>query len=586
MGGVFFHHLQQCATALNKRLDPVQFLDESTSQKALLAISWQLGSATPATSENALQALRAFCTCFLAERWAWKADDGSDLSNLQPSKLTRNRNKSTDLPIFPMSDFSQNVSEVFSRLFVYIFYKLVQGDWLKKSQRSKIHTIRALTRIISLLRTADLGKFLPKIMFAIESSLSHPAAQVQLAGAQLVHEVASRLPVPVLVDNAALLIVGFYPLLEMDAGKSTLTDEKASFLQHLVLNDLPMDRLREGAVDPVEKVVATRKQDRMFLSEETTCDPALVGISVDDICSIHLPNLTASTICFRQQAQSVAVRTLNKMFVEMGNSLHGALKSIPFFPPLPALQEVQRLHSIQQQTLSHEEKFHQLCRMLAHDSAHLRLLALRQIFVLLLKRRKDLHADLSIASSSGKGVISETCCLQHVLSSLVMLGSRDSDPKIREMVGKCLGEIGAVDPARVSFLPQGGQSSTSIKIGDSTHLLLHPKFQSVWSFGLILLEYELVPELRGDIDNVFAQDRTCFAIQTVLRVLALTVPDFAAQCKNLSLGEAQAGGRSPRSSGASGISPTLPLMPSQLHTELQNKQLLGKTLKWFSLQYL
>ena len=128
---------------------------------------------------------------------------------------------------------------------------------------------------------------------------------------------------------------------------------------------------------------------------------------------------------------------------------------------------------------------------------------------------------------------------------------------------------------------------------------MHPKSLSVWTLGVTLLERQLVPELRGDIDNVYAQDRTCFAIQTVLRILALTDPAFAAACqaKGCSLGEAQAAtgrasgttttaantgpGSGSRSAsrakgGGGGIAPSLPLMPDTLRNLLIEKQLLGR----------
>jgi hypothetical protein len=261
-------------------------------------------------------------------------------------------------------------------------------------------------------------------MFAVESSLSHPAPQVQLAGAHLVEEVVSRLPAPVLEESAALLIVGLYPLLELSldrdsldrderrddimdveqAGLQQLSEHKIAYLQHLALSDLSLgalgDTLDAGAgggkygLDPVEAVLASRKHERLWLSGERSCEP---GADVHPLCSVLLPNVRAAAVWHQRRAQSVAVRTLNKMFVEMGGGggggggLEKALQGLPFIPPLPGLREVQRLHENLQGQWSHDEKFRQMCRILTHDSAHLRLLGLRQIFTLLVQVGQDLR---------------------------------------------------------------------------------------------------------------------------------------------------------------------------------------------------
>ena len=359
VGGLFMSHLRQTASALHKGLDPKQFLDDVTSHKAILDMVWQLGSATPHSSVSE-SALRVFCTCFLAKSWAWTPTSTKRGASSKDKRATGSHEGGMVFS-FPSTDFNDNVAEVLSRLFVYLFCKLVQLEWLQKSQSAKTHTIRMLQRVISLLRPADLGKFLPKIMFAVESSLSHPAPQVQLAGAYLVEEVASRLPTPVLEDSAALLIVGLYPLLELsleqdleqhrveegiepeghqhqgqgqDQHQHQLSEQKIAFLQHLALSDLRLDHIAvgedRGNMAPVEKVVATR------LAGESCSEGG-----VSSLCSVLLPHVKAAAAWHQRQAQSVAVRTLNKMFVEMGEGgggLQKALRGLPFIPPLPGLR--------------------------------------------------------------------------------------------------------------------------------------------------------------------------------------------------------------------------------------------------------
>jgi hypothetical protein len=138
--------------------------------------------------------------------------------------------------------------------------------------------------------------------------------------------------------------------------------------------------------------------------------------------------------------------------------------------------------------------------------------------------------------------------------------------------------LGAIDPARVSFQPVTTTNANGKGPDhDLMHIFLHPQSLSIWKFGMILLEQQLVPELRRDIDNVYAQDRTCFAIQTVLRVLANTLPDFTAITTHNS-GISENGDKItiaalPSASSSSTIATSS--MPSKLRAELINNQLLG-----------
>lgn len=431
-------HLQQTASALHKVLDPSKFLDDATSQKALLDMTWQLGSASPAIASASEGALRVFCTCFLANSWAWTPDRHSRISGVSCESSTSQTGRKADskqnhaftvaeeavtakiqnISSIPSVDFTENVAEVLSRLFVYLFCKLVQEEWLQKSQGTKIHTIRVLQRVISLLRPTDLGSFLPKIMFAVESSLSHPAPQVQLAGAYLVQEVIARLPTQVLEENAALLVVGLYPLLELSLDNVQdnqekmeteteknieleqeethqhshyLSEQRIAFLQHLVLKDLPLaskETEETGETgggrgrkkyedDAVEKVLAARKHNRLWQQGRGQGERSGEGgEGIDSICSVLLSHVRAAAKWHQRQAQSVAVRTLNTMFVEMGGSGRGgglqrALRGLPFIPALPGLREVFRLHAIQQRQLTHVQMFRQVCGLLTHGKGDL-----------------------------------------------------------------------------------------------------------------------------------------------------------------------------------------------------------------------
>ena len=78
---------------------------------------------------------------------------------------------------------------------------------------------------------------------------------------------------------------------------------------------------------------------------------------------------------------------------------------------------------------------------LEHDSGKVRMMALEQLRNVLVRFRSQITASaLSDVPSP---------FLAKVIASLMQL-SADSDPGVRMQVAVCLGELGAIDPARIS----------------------------------------------------------------------------------------------------------------------------------------
>lgn len=146
--------------------------------------------------------------------------------------------------------------------------------------------------------------------------------------------------------------------------------------------------------------------------------------------------------------------------------------------------------------------------------------------------RGDLSSENKVSSQSSSSIVS------HVLNQLLSLCAKESSVAVRASLALTLGEIGAVDPNRITFLPLNMTAKQSIKSGllskdsneKSSISICCPWNISPEDFGFMLLESHLVPSLRaldsGSMTSkaamqnlVRVQDRTGFAIQSILKAV-------------------------------------------------------------------
>lgn len=132
-----------------------------------------------------------------------------------------------------------------------------------------------------------------------------------------------------------------------------------------------------------------------------------------------------------------------------------------------------------------------------------------------MKERKSLFQyELYFSGSS----TSESLGL-YILENLLLLSGRESDPTVSQIIAKCLGEIGAIDPAKVPFVINAARIS-SWEINNTNYKKhQNPPWQlTPYEFSLILIEIFLVPRLRlrDNAVNAPAQDRICYSIQVLI----------------------------------------------------------------------
>lgn len=231
-------------------------------------------------------------------------------------------------------------------------------------------------------------------------------------------------------------------------------------------------------------------------------------------------------------AFTVAVRTLLTVCAADREDCAELLAAIPYIPDAPLLEELRVRHRQLIEETSLDQSVLHLCAMLRHDSSQVRVTVLRRLLSAIRESRSLLFAtELEGHSSSRpRGVLST------LVASLLALCARENDSAAKEACARCLGEIGAVDPARVSvqivhsspsvdnvFNVITGRDSTSSSAGGVPPSLALPPWEfNVWSLGLFLLHEHLMPALRAasGAGDVAAQDFSGLAVQEVLHILA------------------------------------------------------------------
>lgn len=126
-----------------------------------------------------------------------------------------------------------------------------------------------------------------------------------------------------------------------------------------------------------------------------------------------------------------------------------------------------------------------------------------------------LYNSLSNESSSGV-TLSSDGTMSQLVYELLLLCSKETDAFILNLLSECIGELGAIDPAKISIFFNKSSKLTSI-INDG---FLLPWESTIMDFGMAMIEQQLVPCLK-DLDlDIAIQDRISFAIQEILRILA------------------------------------------------------------------
>lgn len=206
------------------------------------------------------------------------------------------------------------------------------------------------------------------------------------------------------------------------------------------------------------------------------------------------------------RSRRILLDLLHWLIVTKRSSLSEAFVGIPFLPSLPELKEA---HDVLSRSVPSNSQLpvqlKRLIPLLSHDSAPVRLQTLKQLHRVLKAGRGHLF-DLVAGSDVAEDVVSE------LLTALLRL-RMDSDPAHRLTCCACLGELGAIDPARVSVnLYSRGEGGSQ----GATPALVAPWTITDSRLALVVLSDMLVPTIRAATKD---HDRFPFAIQELLKLL-------------------------------------------------------------------
>src|SRR5690606_758218 len=134
-----------------------------------------------------------------------------------------------------------------------------------------------------------------------------------------------------------------------------------------------------------------------------------------------------------QHAHETANATIHNVLSSRRDQLGEAIQSLPFVPSTPELDEIGMLI----QDVDDSRSPRRLCQLFRHESPQVRLLALKKVKAFVTTHR-PFHNSAAIDNYASK-----------LLESLLILARSETDPSVRSACAACLGELGAIDPAKV-----------------------------------------------------------------------------------------------------------------------------------------
>ena len=493
-------YLEKCASQLDM---PVQAEREAadtdiivvtTMHHVLLHLVWDLGSSERA-HRRALKALKVMATIFNSKKW----------------HVSSSKNRS-DMNV---TDLEEHVANLLSNSFLYIMSNLLQFNWNKQTQNQQEQSIRALRCVVCLLKQSDLTKFLPTIMTVVDTVLGSLSQRVRHAGVELTAELCNRLPHDVLCESLSALVVGLFPIVEGEASESGNSSNQSESIE-LALIDL-------------------QRLGKMFTPDFKVHEPALyhsknsIGLSKDVTLILEASFAQEASKKWAEKAKATAIQIIKTLFLTRRRDISRGIQSVAYIPANPELESVRSLHAQEQQSLGLVDTLKLLIKMLKHDTVHVRAMALDRLLDVCRENKTALYDIIKSSAVNAAYIVGsgKQDIVSFLLQELLMLTAREREQLAIDACAKCIGELGAIDPALVTVdvltssktltntVTVSGAQPVSISL--SSDLNCTPPWEvSGVQLGLFLLVHHLVPDMKS---STAGQDRTGFAIQQVLSLL-------------------------------------------------------------------
>lgn len=424
-----------------------------------------------------------------------------------------------------------------------------------------------------------------QILIVVDSALGGASAKVRLAAVHLTAALYPRLPVDVMGEHLSSLVVPLFPLLEAPA---EVDETPGSSHPTSAANTCVTASSALSATQAVVTRDSSTTLDTAFPSRASATKMAFspqvqlagadlqvfgkLGRGVVSTVSQNESGLLARVldVVFAQEnsrkctaeIHRVAVGIIKDLFIDQRESVQKYTQSVAYIPDIPALKTVHDLHQQEVKAISLDQSLRLLCEMLTHASSHVRYVAVNRLTMVCREHKEQLNRVLELTTDS-----SATTATEHIVSTvlqvLLRMCAHEPDRRVQDACAKCLGELGAVDPSRVSvrLSKPPPMSSAEGKPGEASAFPWHVRPQDL---GLYLLEHHLVPGLRS-ADGSASQDKSGFAIQVILKQIASAYDE---------------------STGATSVPPTASAsMPEALKDLLASKSILDVTEPFWSTSY-
>jgi tetratricopeptide (TPR) repeat protein len=146
----------------------------------------------------------------------------------------------------------------------------------------------------------------------------------------------------------------------------------------------------------------------------------------------------------RHTVEGLINRTLHYLFVERKAELSGVFPEIPAIFEITCLQPFRSLIHQVVGTPTPETRLLQLLPLVRHDVEGVQYLALREIYYVLRANEKLMYSLILTHSADLVAPI-----VSDIMNTLLEVNRRSPSPRVRQTCGCCLGQLCAIDPARM-----------------------------------------------------------------------------------------------------------------------------------------
>lgn len=321
-------------------------------------------------------------------------------------------------------------------------------------------------------------------MIMLSDALSYRHLQVQISSAQITEFLCDNLPPDTLNSYLPSLLIELYRFIE-ESNSDSGTEDEQSFCSCYQLD-----------------VNGLYEIDCHFALDDDPFHDEFVKFAQYNFRSII-------SVKLNKQAKALAISIIKKAFSNITDIRCGLL-SVPYLPDVRELSNCRQAHNDLIATLSFDEAIKSLCTLLSHESKALRLAALH----VLKEKCNIMMATIYETPSESVSTVIADNTVSETMEALLELVARETDPQLMGACADCLGEIGAIDPARFR---------QRLSLVADRSLASLAKAPPPWDltevdYALEILQKHLVPSLKSAGPS---QDRSGYAIQKILKRLSI-----------------------------------------------------------------